>query len=134
MDVLSVGGEHDGAQAGEVDRVAGMHDPMRLAFDGLEVRGVIMARDVGVFAILTVIEKLADGYTLDEFNHSADVVGVEVSHQQVIDPGDARIAHGGLHAVGIAAICFRASRYRPEEKPPDGATSKVDWPPSTSME
>ncbi len=63
-----------------------------------------MARDVGVFAILPMIEKLADGDALDEFRHSTDMVGVVVSHQQMIDFGDARIAHRGLHSVGIAAI------------------------------
>ncbi len=58
--MLAVGGEHDGGKAGDVDGVAGMHDAPRRALDGLEIGGVVVAGDVGVFAVLAVIEELAD--------------------------------------------------------------------------
>ena len=58
--MLAVGGQHDDAEAGDVDGVAGMNDAARLALDGLEIRGIIVARDIGVFAIDAVVEELAD--------------------------------------------------------------------------
>ena len=109
-DVFSVGGEDDDAEARQVDGVAGMHDAARLACDGLQIRRVVVARDVGVFAILAVIEELADGHALHQFGHAAHVVDVVVSHEQMIDLRDAGVAHGGLNAVGVAAIVIRPAR------------------------
>ena len=80
-DVFAIGGEHDDAEAGNVDGVAGMNDAARLAFDGLQVGGVVVARDVGVFAVDAVIEELADWHALDQFGHAAHVVDVEVGDQ-----------------------------------------------------
>ena len=58
--MLSIGSENDGADTGQIDRVAGMNDAVGLARDGRHVSAVVVARDVGIFAILPVIEKLAD--------------------------------------------------------------------------
>ena len=54
-----------------------------------------------------MIEEFADGNALDQLGHAADVVGVEVGDEDVIDPGNAGVVHGGLNAVGIAAIVAR---------------------------
>ena len=121
------------AEAGEVDGVAGMNDAAGLAFDGLEIGGVVVAGDVGVFAIFAVVEELADGYALDQLGHTADVIGMEMSHEEVIDPV--------MPASRMAACTRPASRPLLPGQPvstrsdaPEGATSSVDWPPSTSME
>ena len=84
-DVFAVGGQHNRAQAGNVDRVAGMHDAPRLALDGLEICGIIVARDVGVFAVLAVIEELADLDALDKIRHAAHVIDVEVGDQHMVE-------------------------------------------------
>jgi hypothetical protein len=102
--VFAVGGKHDGAEAGDGDGVAGMNDAALLAFDGLEVGGVVVAGNVGVFAVLSVVEELADRDAGHQIGHAADVIHVEVGDEQVIDACDAGVLHGCLDAVGVAAI------------------------------
>jgi len=102
--VLTIGGDDNGIETGEVDLVAGVNDAAGLAFDGFEIGGVVVAGNVGVFAVGAMIEELADLDALDEFGRAADVIHVKVRDQQVVDAGDAGIAHGGLDAGGVAAI------------------------------
>jgi len=83
-----------------------VNDAAGLAGDGLEVGGVVVAGDVRVFAVFSVIEELADGDALDELGNAADVVGMEVGDEQVVDAGDGGVVHGGLDAVG------RRDRFR----------------------
>ena len=110
-DVFTVGGEDDGGEAGDVDGVTGVNDAAGLAFNGFEVGGVVVAGDVGVFAIGTVVEEFADGDALDEFGDAADVVDMEMGDEEMVDAGDAGVAHGGLDAGGVAAcIVVRAHR------------------------
>ena len=92
-----------------VDRVAGMHDAARRVANGLEVGSMVVARDVGVFAILAMIEKLADFDALDKIGDAAHVIDVEVSDQHMIDLRDASVVHRGDDAVGVAAIVARPS-------------------------
>ena len=103
-DVFAVGSEHDDAEAGDGDRVAGVDDAARGFADGFEVRGVVVAGNVGVFAVDAMIEEFADLHMLDEFRHAAHVIDVEVGDEHVIEAGDAGIVHGGLDAANVAAV------------------------------
>jgi hypothetical protein len=47
-----------------------MEDAARMALDGLEISGKILARDVGVFAVDAVIEELAHRDALDQLRHA----------------------------------------------------------------
>ena len=102
--VLAVGGQNDNLEAGDRNGVAGMDDAPRLAFDGLQVGGVIGAGDVGVLAIHAVVQELAYGDALDQLRQSAHVVVMEVRGQQMVDARDAGVAHGSLDAHGVAPI------------------------------
>ena len=73
-DVVAVGGKHHDAQARQVDGVAGMNDAARRIADGLEVCGVIVARDVSVLAVHAVVQELPDLDALHQFRHAAHVV------------------------------------------------------------
>ena len=106
-DVFAVGGQDNDGEAGDADGVAGMNDAPRFALDGLEVRGVIVTRDVGVFAVFAVVEELADLDALHEIRHAAHVVRMEVRDEHLVELGNAGIVHGGHDAVGIAAVVAR---------------------------
>jgi hypothetical protein len=75
-----------------------------MAVNRLEVGGVALAGAVGVFAIGAVIVKPLDGNSRHEVRHTAHVVGVVVGDEQVIDAADACLVHGGLDALGVAAV------------------------------
>jgi hypothetical protein len=130
-DVLAVGGEDDGVEAGDGDGVAGMDDAARLALDGFEVGGVVGAGDVGVFAVEAVIEEFADRNG-DELGNAADMVVMEVGDEHVIDAGDAGVMHGAWMRVAsrLSGVGQPVSTSRDA---PEGETSSVAWPPSTSM-
>ena len=81
-----------------------MNDAPRLALDCLQIGCKIMARDVGVLAVGTVVEKLADGHTLHQLRHSAYVVGVVVSNEHMVDARDSGVFHRCLDAFGITAV------------------------------
>ena len=81
-----------------------MNDAARLALDGLEIGGIVVARDVGVFAVGTVVEELADLDALDEFRHAANVIGMVVGDEHMIDVRDAGVFHCRLDAIGVAAV------------------------------
>ena len=102
--MVAVGGEDDGVEAGDGDGVAGMDDAARFTLDGFEVGGIVVARDVRVFAVGAVIEEFADGDALDELGDAADVIDVEVSDEHMIEFGDSGVAHGELDAGGVTAI------------------------------
>ena len=102
--MVAVGGEDDGVEAGDGDGVAGVDDAAGLALDGFKVGGVVGAGDIGVFAVGAVVEEFADGDAFDEFGDAADVVVVKVGDEDVIEPGDAGVAHGLLDAGCVAAI------------------------------
>ena len=104
-DVLAVGGEDDGFEAGEVDGVAGMDDSAGGGADGFEVGGEVVAGDVRVFAVLAVVDEFADGDAGgDEIGNAADVIDVEMGDEDVIEAGDAGVVHGGLDAFGVTGI------------------------------
>ena len=102
-DMLTIGGENDGAEAGDLNGVAGMDDAARLALDGLQIGGEIVAGDLRIFAIEAVVEEFAYGNALDQLRHAAHVVAMKVGNQQVVDAHDAGVAHGCLDAVGVAS-------------------------------
>ena len=102
--VVTIGGEDHGGEAGDVDGVTGMDDAVGLAGDGFEIGRVIVAGDVGVFAVRAVIKEFADANALDQLGDAADVIDMEVGDEQVIDAGDACVAHGGLDTGSIAAV------------------------------
>jgi len=102
--VFAVGGDDKGGEAGDGDGVSGMDDAARLAFDGLEIRGVVAVGGVGVFTVFAMIEELADGDSLDELGDAADVIDMEMGDEQVIDAGDAGVVHGLLDPAGVAAV------------------------------
>ncbi len=104
FDVFAISGENGDVEAGNVDDVAGMHGAARRCADGLDVGGVVVTGNVGVFAVLAVIEELADLDALDEIRHSADVIDMEVGDEHLVDFGDAGVFHCGLNALGIAAV------------------------------
>ncbi len=56
-----------------------------VALDGLEIRRVIVTRDVGVFAVFAVVEELADLDALDQVRHAAHMVDVEVRDEHVVE-------------------------------------------------
>ena len=62
-----------------------MHDAARRAADGFDVGRIVVTRDVGVFAILAVIEKLADLDALDQIGHAAHVIDVKVRDQHMVE-------------------------------------------------
>ena len=103
-DVFAVGGEDDGGEAGDVDGVTGMDDAVGLAGDGFEIGRVIVAGDVGVFAVRAVIKEFADLNALDQLGDATDMIDMEVGDEQVIDAGDACVAHGGLDTGSIATV------------------------------
>src|ERR1035438_5796709 len=53
------------------------------AFDGLEVGSVVVAGDIGIFSILSVVKELADLDVLHQFWHTADMVDMKVSNEQI---------------------------------------------------
>jgi hypothetical protein len=53
-----------------------------------------------------VIDECAYGDAGHELRHAADVVGVKVREQHVVDPVNAGFLRSGNNAVGIAAIVF----------------------------
>jgi len=61
-----------------------------------------VAGNVGVFAVFAVVEELADRDALDQFGNSAHMIDMEVGYEDVIDPGDSGVGHGGLDARDIA--------------------------------
>jgi len=64
-----------------------------------------VAGDVRVFAVGAVIEEFADRDAgSDKVGDAADVIDVEVGDEDVVETGDAGVAHGGLDALGIAGI------------------------------
>jgi len=79
-----------------------------------------------------VIEEFADGDALDELGDAADVIDVEVSDEHMIEFGDSGVAHGELDA-GASRPSGVGQPVSTRRDAPEGETSSVDWPPSTSM-
>ncbi len=105
VDMLAIGRKDDNAEPGHVDSVARTHNTPFFARDGAEVGAVIVAGGVGVLPILAMIQELSDGHALcDQLGYAADMVHVIVGDQQMIDIGDAGVAHGGPNAIGVAAL------------------------------
>ena len=102
--MLAIGGEDDGVEAVDVEGVAGMNDAAAVALDSLEVSGKVVAGDLGVLAVGTVVEEFADRHALDQLRHAAHVVSMEMGDEHMVDAVDAGIAHGGLDALGVAAV------------------------------
>ena len=85
LDVLPVSGEDDDAETGNVDGVAGMDDAARRGADGFDVSRIVVAGDVGVFAVDAVIEELADLDMFNEVRHTTDMIDMEVGDEDLVD-------------------------------------------------
>src|SRR6266567_1660227 len=78
LDVLSVRGEDDGTDTGDSDCISGMNDASPLALDNLQVGGIVVSCDVGVFSVLAVIFKLTESHALGQFCYAPDMIDVKV--------------------------------------------------------
>ena len=112
--------ENDDAEAVYVDSVAGMNGAARRGADGFDVCGVVVTRDVGVFAVFAVIEEFADFYVLDEVRHAPYMIRVEVGDEHLVDLRDPCILHRRLNALGIAAFISRPPGVDQEGSPRRG--------------
>ncbi len=102
--MLAIRSDNGCVEAGNVDEIAGMQNAARGIADGLDVGRVVVSGNVGVFAVLAVIEEFANLDALDEIRHSSHVIRVEVGDEHLVDPGDAGVLHSGLDPLSIAAI------------------------------
>ena len=123
--MFAIGGEHDDAEAGNIDGVSGMNDAARRCADGLDVSRVVVARDVGVFAIDAVVEEFADLDALTKIRHATDVIHMEVGDEHLVDLGDAGIFHCRLNAVGVATIVAGPASIDETEKTAEG--ERAEW-------
>ena len=100
--VLPIRRNHNRVQPRNADRVPRMHNTPRLALNGLQIRGIIVARNIGVLAVHPVIQKLSHLDMLHQLRNAAHVVRVKVSDQHMINPCDPGVVHGCLNSFGIS--------------------------------
>ena len=107
-------GEHHRAQSRNRDRVPGMYHAVRLVSDRVQPGCIALTRAVRVLAVRPVVKKLAHRNAPDQLRRAAHMVHMIVRNQQVIDARDARVFHGRLNAVCVAAVFSRPARVHQE--------------------